>query len=128
MNLGCVRPRRCLPSRAGCFSPPVYFVFVSQTKSHHFARTVSAGGASYFAAQRNASVRRAHFHELYALFSLSHFHVAFDVVAMLSVAHIFSASSALLQATWATWALAGCFCAAPFLYNLQALQRRPQLR
>jgi hypothetical protein len=117
------------PSRALAFllgmtitASPVYFVFVSQTKSFHFARTVTAGGATYFAARRNASVLHTPFHELYSHFAPSHLYVAADVAAFLSLAHVFSVSPRLLLTTWPTWCVAGCFALAPLLYNPQQLE------
>lgn len=117
------------PSRALAFllgmtitASPVYFVFVSQTKSFHFARTVTAGGATYFAARRNASVLHTPLHELYSHFAPSHLYVAADVAAFLSLAHVFSVSPRLLLTTWPTWCVAACFALAPLLYNPQQLE------
>ena len=44
-------PRRALSFLLGMAitASPVYFIFVTQTKSFHFARTVTAGGSSLVA-------------------------------------------------------------------------------
>ena len=117
-------PRRALSFLLGMVitASPVYFVFISQTKSYHFARTVTAGGATYFAARRNASVLHTPLHELYANFAPSHLYVSADVFGFLSVAHVFSVSTRLVLTTWPTWCVAACFVTAPLLYNPQQLE------
>ena len=104
---------------------PVYFIFLAQTKAYSFASTVGGSGAVYVAAKRNASVLHVPFHELYATFAASHFFVAFDVCAMLSISHIWWMAGNLGQTTWPIWMLAVCFLTAPFLYNPQARPRVP---
>ena len=101
---------------------PVYFIFITQSKSYHFSRTVTSGGARYYAPRRNASVLHTRFHTLYERFCESHFLVGCEALAMLLIAHIFSVSDRLLLATWSTWIIASCCFAAPFLYNPQQLE------
>ena len=98
---------------------PVYFIFLAQTKAHAFASAVGGGGAVYVAAKRNASVLHVPFHELYATFAASHFFIAFDVAAMLTVSHIWWMAGNLGNTTWPIWMLVVCFLAAPFFYNPQ---------
>ena len=83
---------------------------------------MGGGGAVYVAAKRNASVLHVPFHELYATFAASHFFIAFDVAAMLTVSHIWWMAGNLGNTTWPIWMLVVCFLAAPFLYNPQAFE------
>ena len=63
------------------------------------------------------------FHELYATFAASHFFIAFDVAAMLTVSHIWWMAGNLGNTTWPIWMLVVCFLAAPFFYNPQVRGR-----
>ena len=65
---------------------PLYYIFLNQTRCHHFATTLRWGGADYFRTNRAVAIAHTPFHELYLSYAHSHFYPAADMLALLTVA------------------------------------------
>jgi len=55
---------------------PFYYVFLLQSRAHHFAHTLRWGGGGYFATPRAIAIDHTPFHELFGTYARSHLHPA----------------------------------------------------
>ena len=55
---------------------PFYYVFLLQSRAHHFAHTLRWGGGGYFATPRAIAIDHTPFHELFGTYAPSHLHPA----------------------------------------------------
>ena len=94
---------------------PLYYIFIAQTRSYHFARTTRWGGADYFKTSRAVSIAHMPLHEVWMSYARSHFYPAADILLLLFVAQSFDAPSTLANLVWMLWLICLALLYVPFV-------------